>query len=86
MTKYDCIFFDRDGTINNDSGYISKLSYFKFFEFTIILIALFINLKVFVKCLKVYVYYLSLCKISLSLCKIMQFLQQWLNFYHFRQH
>ena len=29
MTKYDCIFFDRDGTINNDSGYISKLSYFK---------------------------------------------------------
>jgi len=32
---YDCIFLDRDGTINPDSGYISKLDDFKFFEFTI---------------------------------------------------
>ena len=31
---YDCIFLDRDGTINPDSGYISKLDDFKFFEFT----------------------------------------------------
>ena len=35
MIKYDCIFFDRDGTINYDPGYISKLKYFKFFEFAI---------------------------------------------------
>ena len=28
-------FFDRDGTINYDPGYISKLKYFKFFEFVI---------------------------------------------------
>ena len=35
MKKYDCIFFDRDGTVNYDPGYISKLKYFKFFEFAI---------------------------------------------------
>ena len=35
MGKYDCIFFDRDGTINHDPGYISKLKDFIFFEFTI---------------------------------------------------
>ena len=35
MIKYDCIFFDRDGTINHDPGYISKLKYYKFFEFVI---------------------------------------------------
>ena len=35
MEKYDCIFFDRDGTINHDPGYISKLKDFIFFEFTI---------------------------------------------------
>ncbi len=35
MIKYDCIFFDRDGTINYDPGYISKLKYFNFFEFAI---------------------------------------------------
>ena len=35
MIKYDCIFFDRDGTINYDPGYISKLRYFKFFDFAI---------------------------------------------------
>jgi len=35
MGEYDCIFFDRDGTINHDPGYISKLKDFKFFDFTI---------------------------------------------------
>ena len=35
MIKYDCIFFDRDGTVNYDPGYISKLKFFEFFEFTI---------------------------------------------------
>ena len=35
MGKYDCIFFDRDATINHDPGYISKLKDFIFFEFTI---------------------------------------------------
>ena len=35
MIKYDCIFFDRDGTVNYDPGYISKLENFKFFEYTI---------------------------------------------------
>ena len=35
MMKYDCIFFDRDGTVNYDPGYIPKLKYFKFFEYTI---------------------------------------------------
>ena len=34
MIKYDCIFFDRDGTVNYDPGYISKLENFKFFEYT----------------------------------------------------
>ena len=33
--KYDCIFLDRDGTINIDPGYISKLQDFKFFDFAI---------------------------------------------------
>jgi len=35
MRQYDCIFFDRDGTINHDPGYISKLKDFIFFDFTI---------------------------------------------------
>ena len=35
MEKYDCIFFDRYGTINHDPGYISKLKDFIFYEFTI---------------------------------------------------
>ena len=35
MGKYDCIFFDRDGTINHDPGYISKLQDFIFYKFTI---------------------------------------------------
>ena len=33
--KYDCIFLDRDGTINLDTGYISGLQDFKFFDFAI---------------------------------------------------
>ena len=33
--KYDCIFLDRDGTINTDPGYISKLQDFKFFDFAV---------------------------------------------------
>ena len=33
--KYDCIFLDRDGTINIDPGYISKLQDFKFFDFAV---------------------------------------------------
>jgi len=35
MKKYDCIFFDRDGTINYDPGYIKNIKHFKFFDFTI---------------------------------------------------
>jgi len=35
MKKYDCIFLDRDGTLNPDPGYINSLSDFKFFEFAI---------------------------------------------------
>jgi len=35
MKKYDCIFLDRDGTINSDSGYISKIKDFKLYDFTI---------------------------------------------------
>jgi len=36
MKYYECIFLDRDGTINPDSapGYISKLENFKFYNFT----------------------------------------------------
>ena len=36
MKYYDCIFLDRDGTINPDHppGYISKLEDFKFYNFT----------------------------------------------------
>ena len=44
MTKYDCIFLDRDGTVNYDPGYISKLKYFKFFEFAIEAMILLANL------------------------------------------
>ena len=35
MKKYDCIFLDRDGTINFDSGYISTIKDFKLYDFTI---------------------------------------------------
>ena len=34
MKKYDCIFLDRDGTLNPDSGYISNISDYKFYDFT----------------------------------------------------
>ena len=34
MKKYDCIFLDRDGTLNPDPGYINSLSDFNFFKFT----------------------------------------------------
>ena len=36
MKNYDCIFLDRDGTINSDSnGYISSLQNFNLYDFTI---------------------------------------------------
>ena len=31
--KYDCIFLDRDGTINIDPGYISDVKNFKFYDY-----------------------------------------------------
>ena len=44
MKKYECIFFDRDGTINYDPGYISKLIDFNFFEFTVEAMTLLANI------------------------------------------
>mgnify|MGYP001157150831 FL=1 len=35
MKKYDCIFLDRDGTINFDPGYISTIEDFRLYHFTI---------------------------------------------------
>ena len=35
MIKYDCIFLDRDGTLNPDSGYINCLEDYEFYDFTI---------------------------------------------------
>ncbi len=35
MKKFDCIFLDRDGTINPDSGYINNISDYNFYDFTI---------------------------------------------------
>ncbi len=35
MNNYNCIFLDRDGTLNPDSGYISSINNFSFFDFTI---------------------------------------------------
>jgi len=35
MKKYNCIFLDRDGTLNPDPGYISSLNDFAFYDFTI---------------------------------------------------
>ena len=31
--KYDCIFLDRDGTINIDPGYISDVKNFEFYDY-----------------------------------------------------
>tara|TARA_A100001011_G_scaffold144738_1_gene152895 strand:- start:22 stop:564 length:543 start_codon:yes stop_codon:yes gene_type:complete len=35
MKKYDCIFLDRDGTLNPDSGYINNISNYNFYDFTL---------------------------------------------------
>ena len=35
MKKYDCIFLDRDGTLNPDPGYINNISDYHFYDFTI---------------------------------------------------
>ena len=35
MKIYDCIFLDRDGTINFDPGYINSLAEFKLYSYTI---------------------------------------------------
>ena len=34
IKKYECIFLDRDGTINFDPGYISDVKDFKFYDYT----------------------------------------------------
>ena len=33
--KYNCIFLDRDGTLNPDPGYISSIKSFGFYDFTL---------------------------------------------------
>ena len=35
MKQYDCIFLDRDGTLNPDPGYINNIDKFDFYKFTI---------------------------------------------------
>ena len=35
MKIYDCIFLDRDGTINFDPGYIKNIDEFKLYSYTI---------------------------------------------------
>tara|TARA_B100000073_G_scaffold192369_2_gene159190 strand:- start:296 stop:838 length:543 start_codon:yes stop_codon:yes gene_type:complete len=35
MNKYDCIFLDRDGTLNPDPGYINNILDFNFYDFTL---------------------------------------------------
>tara|TARA_S200000501_G_scaffold353209_1_gene372811 strand:+ start:61396 stop:61938 length:543 start_codon:yes stop_codon:yes gene_type:complete len=35
MKTYDCIFLDRDGTLNPDPGYINKIENFVFYDFAI---------------------------------------------------
>ncbi len=35
MIKYDCVFLDRDGTLNPDRGYINNLKEYEFYDFTI---------------------------------------------------
>ena len=34
INKYECIFLDRDGTINFDPGYISNVKNLKFYDYT----------------------------------------------------
>tara|TARA_Y100000591_G_scaffold242_1_gene274 strand:+ start:184 stop:729 length:546 start_codon:yes stop_codon:yes gene_type:complete len=34
INKYECIFLDRDGTINPDPGYISSVRDLKFYDYT----------------------------------------------------
>ncbi len=33
IKKYDCIFLDRDGTINHDPGYVASLKEFQFYSY-----------------------------------------------------
>ena len=35
MKKFDCIFLDRDGTLNPDSGYINNILDYNFYDFTL---------------------------------------------------
>ena len=35
MKQYDCIFLDRDGTLNPDPGYINNASNYNFYDFTL---------------------------------------------------
>ena len=35
MKKYNCIFLDRDGTLNPDPGYISSINDYSFYDFTL---------------------------------------------------
>ena len=35
MKNYDCIFLDRDGTLNPDLGYINNISDFNFYDFAL---------------------------------------------------
>ena len=35
MKSYDCIFLDRDGTLNPDPGYVKDINEFQFYSFTI---------------------------------------------------
>ena len=35
MKKFDCIFLDRDGTLNPDPGYINNILDFNFYDFTL---------------------------------------------------
>ena len=35
MKKFDCIFLDRDGTLNPDPGYINNILDYNFYDFTI---------------------------------------------------